>query len=287
LKAFVSDVQLYGLIRGVLLPSLVAAVLYVLARFVPGRLGMALRAGSVAGAVLLAYILLIGMPAWPVGGSPSGIIAASALAAVWPLLEGAVARRVWMARFLMLAVIAIVVLKPLLASWATLDSVRYLLYATFVGIIAWAVIERGSEQMYPSSTLAVLLVMCAGSAAAIAMGGSLSLGQLAGALAAAVGVAMVLALMQFLRPGFTEMNGAVVALLFAIWLAFGFYTDMNWEKQAPLLAPLAIFVIRSMIGRLGQNKIKDAVWSVLFALIPVAWALYRNYQAATAVPGPG
>jgi hypothetical protein len=283
----VSELQLHGLIRGVLLPGAVAGILYVLARFVPGRLRDTFRTTAIAAAVFLAYVLLIGAPSWPLGGSPSGILVAVFLASLWPIFESMVGRRIWLARYLMLAMIAIVVLKPFLTmTWPMAQGAQILLTVTLLALAVWTMVERGAEQMYPAGTLAVLLMMCVGSAVSFGLGGSASLAQIAGALAVAIGVALLLSLLSFLKPGRTELNAAVLPILMALWLCHGFFVEINWMSQAWVLAPLAVFIYRSYIATVPATPFKDALISGLIAAIPVAWGVYSAIQREIPVSTP-
>jgi hypothetical protein len=96
-----------------------------------------------------------------------------------------------------------------------------------------------------------------------------------------VGVALVLSLFQFLRAGRTELNAAIIPILMALWLAHGFFVDINWMEHGWLLVPLAVFIYRSYVATTPTSPLKDAIISGLLAAIPVAWGIYNAFQHST------
>lgn len=278
-KVCVSEVVFYILIRGVILPAAVCGLIYVIARFTPELFRQALRSAGLAAAVAVAFVLLIGLPAGKWTGSPWGVFPALLVAAAWPLLERQAGRRIWFARYLLLSVVAVLILQPfLMATWNSMESARMIIAAATLSAFAWAVIERGSEQMHPAGSLAALTVMAGGSGAVISMEGSATLGHVAGALAAGTGIAMVLSLVGFLRPGRTEMLGAFVVALTATWIAHGFFVDTDWFGNLILLAPLAIFLARAITTKIPDKAIKDAVFCGMVAALPVGYAVFKSFQ---------
>lgn len=274
-----NDLQLFGLIRGVLLPAAACGGIYLIARLLPGVMRITLRSTGVAVAVAMAFVLLLGIPQWPWFGSPSGVLAAAALVSFSPLLEQSMGRQIWTARLALLAAIAFCVLHPFfIAQWSLADSGKMLLIILSVAGSIWMTVERGSEQMAPVTTIACYIVMAVGAAVTFALEGSASLAQLAGALAAGLGAAFVLGLSPYLQAGRTEINSAVIPLLMALWLAHGFYVDTDWISNAVMLAPLAVFVLRSFVVSKSMSPLKEALFSAGLAAIPVAWFLFQKYQ---------
>lgn len=274
-----SEVGLYLVIRGVLLPAVICGAIYLIARFTPESFRTALRSAGVAAGVGVAYVLLIGWPELPWMGSPRGIFAAVMAASVWPLVEAQTRRRIWLARYLIFSSIAVLILWPfLLSTWNVIQSAQMIIAAATLGVFAWAVIERGSARMHAAGTLAVFAVMAGGSAAIMAMDGSASIGHVAGALAAALGAAMALSLIGFVRPGRTELNATFLLLLGALWIGHGFFVETDWLWNLWILSPVALFMARAMTNKLPDKPVKDAAFCGIVALIPVGFALVKSFQ---------
>ncbi len=274
-----SDIQLFGLIRGVVLPALVSGAIYLIARFTPGVFRQTLRSAGVSAGVFLAFILLLGPPSWPWAGSPLGILAACVFASMWPLVENLAGRRIWFTRYIGLALVSVVVLKPFIfLNWTTLQAAQVVIAIASVGAIVWLVLDRASENMHTAGTLASYVVMATGLAITMAMEGSASLGQMGGALCAALGAPLVLALFGFVRPGRSELNGAFLIIFLSLALAHGFYADTNWYWNLWLVSPLIYLMARSFTAAMPSSPIKDALLSAVISAIPVGYALFTTYR---------
>jgi len=275
----VSDLQVFGLIRGVVLPALVVGAIYLIARFTPGAFRQTLRSAGVAGGVMLAYILLIGPPTWPWVGSPSGVVIACLAGSVWPMIEGGLGRRIWIGRFIGLAIVTVVLLKPFMFTiWSGVSSAQVLLSVLSVGTFFWMILDRASVRMHTAGLLATLIVMAAGAAATFAMEGSASIGQLSGALGAALGAACILSLFAFLRPGRSELNGVFLLVFVALVLAHGFFAETDWYGNLWIVAPVVYLLARGLIKKMPTTAFKDVLVSSAISLVPVAFALIKSYQ---------
>jgi hypothetical protein len=130
-----------------------------------------------------------------------------------------------------------------------------------------------------SSQLVLTIVAC-GTGAALMLSGSMLLGQLAMALAAALGATMVVA---FLLPKGTEGRGIVpvsAALLASFWLCGCFYADL--PIASALLLGAAPFPALLLIALSEKKHIswKDILLRAGVVVIPVALSVFIAFRAS-------
>ncbi|MGE0764522.1 MAG: hypothetical protein AB7N80_14700, partial [Bdellovibrionales bacterium] len=254
-----NDFYLHTILRGIAVPMVVGGAVYILARVTPTFIRDTLRGAGLAAAVLFSYILLLGMPDWPLTGSPKGVVSALLVASIWPLLEAMGTRRLWWKRFALIAAVNLVCLRPLVESaWSLQSSLTILLGLTSTVVLIWFAIDRGSQQMQPSAVLAALAVISGTSAAFMWLTDHGGLAKLGGALAAALAIMTLLSLIRALRAQ-RELNSVAVIALTAIWCTYAFYTDISWTKMIWLAGPFIWFVIRDILNWSGGTPVKDTI----------------------------
>lgn len=192
------------------------------------RLRTSLDAVAVSVGYLTAHLLLRGVPSWPpaeavdwvlVIGLAAGLgslgIALSRSDRLWP----------WAAAAVLLApALTVLVLLPVSEfQWSALQGALSEAGIAALGVVlAFSVVGQASHK--PEFGLAISLVAAAfGSALAIGLSGSASLGVLAGA----AGAGLLPAALWVLRRPISRASVLPFAiLLFGLWLTAAFYTDV-------------------------------------------------------------
>lgn len=144
------------------------------------------------------------------------------------------------------AAAALLVVQPLITPqrWGVGETALRLVAVTGANVLAWTAIRALAHKERGASLAAGLSLLAASAAAVITLAGLASAGQLAGAMAAALGAAVIL---LCLRPGAARLQGAapVLALLIVGHLSVGMlYGEMPAESYLLLaVAPLALFAV--------------------------------------------
>jgi hypothetical protein len=205
----------------------------------------------------------------------AGVVGAIESGASW----GPVAR--WSCRGLLVAALLGLMLRPLVAhSWSTGGAAARLVLVAAAALAAWALAAALPGRTTPSAGWLVLCVTAVGAALALALSGSLALGQLAGSLAAALGAAWVVSLL----PGGQAVPGAGIAVpalvLGGLVLSGRFYSELP-ASSALLLAAApgaALGLPPRPAGARGGTV--HALVPGLLALVPaaaaVAWAWWTS-----------
>ncbi|HTE05358.1 MAG TPA: hypothetical protein VK824_04110, partial [Planctomycetota bacterium] len=121
--------------------------------------------------------------------------------------------------------------------------------------LAWSALEGLATPAVRAGPLLLLWLLAAGCAAVLAISGSLVLGKLAGALAAALGAAIVLGVR---RPGAATLLGAAppVALTLGALLVAGMRLASVPPRAALALLAAAVsaFAVRLLAGRAARSR---------------------------------
>ena len=282
------------LLTGVLAPALAAGVLLGLGWKVWRREdadsdGRWSGAPALAIAFLLTFYLLSGMPVSLLPDSPrtpTGLdwLAWLAVPAIFLLpLEQKLGR--W--KHLLRGVVAIAMVRLVLntAFESTFEANaggRWLAGLSALYVLLWAALTRVCGQRTGASSPLVLWTMAAGLAVLAALTGSAKIGQLGGALAAALGAATVLA---WCRPRLTLAGGGVgLALLLLFGLGMNAHVYSYTESTEILLiasAPLFALLADLPPLRFKRPALRTLV-VVLLTALPIGIAITRAAMAFAA-----
>lgn len=271
-----NEFQLHGLLRGVLVPGFVSGVIYLAARLAPLSLRESLRNGGALAGFVASYILLVGLPHWPLTGSPNGLWSAIVIVAIWPTLEQFIDRRVWFKRYLAIAIVSLAILRPLVDGlWSLSDTTTHIVFIAAGATLVWYLLERGLERMRPAAVTGSCVVLGAGAAAMMFFEGSALLAQMTGAWCAILGAVTFLSLWQWLKPS-RELLPFTVILGSGLVTAHVFYVNSSWNNWLWICLPLLWFVGRGMVKNSWSAK-KDLAFSVLIMALPVAIGVFRAF----------
>lgn len=279
-----NEFQLHGLIRGVLVPGGVAGVIYLLARFVPSSMRQSFRAAGLVAGLAVSYLLLLGMPHWPVTGSPNGLWSALLLVAVWSTFEQYVDRRIWFKRYLGVVLVAICVLRPLVIGlWDTPTSAQTIAIISAVATLIWFVVERAADRMKPAAAPLAMIVIATGAAAMMFFEGSASLAQLTGAWCATMGAVAVLSLWPLMNPGREYQTYALLTGV-ALWVGHAYFVDTLFENWMWIALGFSWLVLRAFVRWQLPLK-RDLLFTFLFTALPIGIGVFRAYGRFTADGG--
>jgi hypothetical protein len=278
--------------QGVLLPVLVAAAV-LLAGLRPWRRpGAEGRGGwwgawALAAAFFAASWALRGRPHLPAREATEWIpwLAVPAAAAALPLARRLPGWGTWLARGALSLALSVLLLLPLLRhTWSAGAGTAWIAGLAAAVLLLWWALEGLAARLRDPSVPLVLLGVASGSGAVLMLSGSALLGQLAGALAAALGP---LWLVSWWRKDAGLGRAAVpvvVVVLAGLWMAGRFYADLPAASAAllALAGPAAWTVLLPPVRRL-------ALWARLAigaaaVIVPLAAALVLTLRASP--PGP-
>lgn len=273
------EAHLSNIIQGVLLPALIGGGAFLISQLLPGILRSTVRVAGVAGGLLVSYVLLIGVPEWPLAGSPKGIAATALVATLLPLIDERNVQRVWLRRFIIIALIAVVCLNPFVpSSWGYMASLQTVSLIATIGVFIWYFSDRAASQMHPSSQLVVWLLTLTAASLHFLFEGSASVAQLVGAFCSALGAVFVFTLIPYFRLG-TELNGLLVCVTTSLWLSHLYYSEAQFSVIPWFLAPHLIFVGRIFSKKPMLSKWNELTITSILALLPLAWVVWQSYQA--------
>lgn len=167
-------------------------------------------------------------------------------------------------------------MAPLFGQWSIFETVTYLGGTTIVWLFLWAYLEKLRELSKPAIFNTVLVALPAGAAPVIAVGGTLLIGQLVGALAAALAACWLLDINGSRRIGSRSL-AAVLALPLGGLLVMA-YQFAEVDLLA-LLTVLGLLLIPELYRRVMGNQQFGYWWVSLqvavLSLIPIGLALWR------------
>jgi hypothetical protein len=271
---------------GVALPALAAAGWYVVTR---ARLRAGGAAWVAALALLSAYVVghvgLLGRPPFPPREAAHWTLWVACVAGALSLAEAASPPRLEGAlRWALRAAVAAGGLYGMLAvliehSWGPWAGALGVAGSTGAALVGWAALERSfvARPGHPATPWWALSSIAAGAALALALTGSLSLGQLAGALAAGLGVTAAAALI-LRSPRFVPAAGPVpVWILTGLLTAGVCFSSLPWSSALLLaLAPATLLVIPPAPGSRSRE-----LWRAAGILLPVGAAVLVAASSAS------
>lgn len=235
-------------LTGVGLAALVAA----LELWIGGRRGCALALGTGYALGHAAVRGWLGASPVPIPVPPVDVIDwlpwLALAAGFWGLIEASSRRWRWrwLGRLVLTGAVLGLVLGPLARNGWSWPVLAARLVGLGVGVLwVWGLLDARDERLAGGALLTVLAMVAGGSSLALALSGSLVLGELAGVLTAAV-VALRFGLGR--DPGSTAARGlmaVVVVVLAGLLLAGRFYSETPTSAALVLaVAPLAAWIDR-------------------------------------------
>ncbi|MDR3636316.1 MAG: hypothetical protein P4L84_21115 [Isosphaeraceae bacterium] len=272
------------LVKCLLLPGAVALVLFLVFRWLAGRIGATPNDGGVAAAASLAFAYAAGhaaiaAPAFPpvdVTDRVSWIARASLLAA---LASSAAAERPlwrWVNRVLFSALTVVAMIGPILAERSqTWTGLLWIVAVVAVFVFSWANIDALDDRVSPATLGVSLILIVFGTALALAVSGSVVLGQLCAALGASLVVVVALARGSTLRAGLGPVCSTVLG---ALLIDGGVYSELPAAVAVLLTAaPLTLWTARlPVLVRLRGWQRTLAV--ALMTILPVALAVVLSFS---------
>lgn len=264
-----NEFQLHGLIRGVLVPGALTGIIFLLSRLLPLSLRETVRSGGALAAFACSYVLLVGLPHWPLTGSPNGIWTAIVLVALWTTLEQFVDRRVWFKRYLGIAVISVAILRPLISSaWSMPETATEITLIGAIATVLWFVVERAFERMHSSAVTGGAVVLGVGAAGIMFIEGSALMAQMTGVWCAILGTVTVLGLWSALKAS-RELLTFMVMMAVALVVAHIYFVEASIANWLWIAISFSWFVIRGFIKR-PLSAPKDLALTVLVMALPIA-----------------
>jgi len=166
--------------------------------------------------------------------------------------------------------------------WSAAARIGWLAGLAVGGLLFWTVLDLLAKRSTGAAWPLALGVVAVGSSVVLLYAGSLKLAQLAGALAACLGVAT---LIGWWRPLLSLARGAVpvvAVLLSGLWLAGYFYAEALASSVGLLaLAPLAVCFTATEAWQRLPNWLRNLLFLAAL-LVPVALAVTLAIRAAPA-----
>jgi hypothetical protein len=276
------------MLLGVVLPAAVALAVFVLARTWRrdslGRIGTVLAIG---GGYLAGHLALRGWPPFPPAESTQWLVFLVLLVTFLGAVD--VTSRVpdwvrWAVRAAVSLAVPCLLLQPLVDhAWSPAVAMQWISLTALAIFASWSFLDWLASRTHGATLPLVLLIVSVGTSLVLLFSGSASLGQLAGVLAATMGVSLLLA---FLRPGFSLGHGAVpvaMVLLAGLWINGKFYAEVPTASAAMLiLAPAAIWGVQAAVSKSSRPWQEVAIRSVAVS-IPVLLAVALALQAQPAL----
>ncbi|MBI1923763.1 hypothetical protein HYR99_05885 [Candidatus Poribacteria bacterium] len=242
--------------------------------------GLALGAGYIVG-----HAGVIGWPPFPPVEATQWLVYLAIAASAVGLLEARWGRSTWVrwgVRLLLLGMTLWLLLRPMLKhNWGPGEAVAWLAGLGIALLLFWGGLDALVKRLSGVSLPLTLLIVAAGGSVVLGLSGSLLLGQLEGALAAALGVSLVVA---WWRPAMSLARSAlpvVTVLLAGLWMAGYFYAQV--PAASALL--LAVAPMAAWVGQIPSMR-RAAPWQVNLAraagvLIPVLLAVLLAISASS------
>lgn len=277
------------ILLGVLLPAVVSGVVF----WLEWQLGRRESAWPGALALGLAYGAghwgVIGWPAFPPVDVTHWLPYLALAAMLFGLRDGLWPMPVWQRWALRLTLTGgtlWLLLRPLARnSWTGSQTVWWLAGLGAAFLIVWWQVDTLAERTRGAAIPLALMVLGTGTSIALVLGRSALLGQLAGALTAALGAAWVV---SWFHSGLRLARGAVpviVVLLAGFWLSGYFYAEVPAVTVALLwLAPAGLWAgewSRAQSLKPWQGALVRAAAVLVPMALALGWA-YRDWVAAAA-----
>jgi len=279
-----------ALVFGLVVPALLAAVIVV-----AGRGAATDRLGWLAGAALvLGYVCghvgFLGWPALPARTAEQWIPYAALTALTVSALGHWPARTPrwpgWLMRAAVLGVALVLWLRPTMTyQWTGLASSGWLAGLLGLALGVCFGLERVLPALDPRAAWVAILCTLAGLAAALALSGSLALGEIAGSAAAAAGGGFVASLGPTRRPIGRTSILALVTLLSGFLVCGAFYSEL--PRASALLLLGAPFAARAVPRSLAQRSPWAGILAAGAVVLLVAAIAVAVAVASSPPLGPG
>jgi hypothetical protein len=264
---------------GAIVAGTVALVAAMLARWLrvnwAKQLAFALAVGA---GYAMGHAKCAGWPVFPPGDATHWLLFSALASIAFGFVFGLFPERwasSWLASFgvLLLGTLSLLLAPKFKHGWTIGQGVLWIATLTLAAVVmAWSLnaILRPRESRFP---LLWLLVICGGTSAALAMSGSMLLGQLAAVLAA-----VVLGIMVASAAGAPVECAVVPALstLFIGVVACGyFYAELPWSSALLLVLAPALALLA-----LGKPSLRQDLLRAVLVAAPVAAAIVLVFRAS-------
>ena len=176
----------------------------------------------------------------------------------------------WSLRLVLTGLMLWLTLKPMVQySWSRPQAAAWFAALGLAALLFWGLVDSlAGRKSGPGLTLCLLIVSVEG-AALLGLSGSAMLGQLSGALAAALAP---IALIVLWRPAHSLPRGAVAVYVMAssaLWLNGYFYAELTWFNALLLtIAPLGAWAGHARLARrLGSRQAALIGPALAFAML--------------------
>ena len=281
-----------NIMAAILVPAVVAGITWVISWRMWRRRSLAPR-GHWGGAVgiglgfVSANMVLVSWPPFPPNTAAQWLVYLAVAASALALYEGKLRRSpawLWRFRFALSAVFMLILLRSMIMyTWTDPQALFWIAIIIPTTASVWKYLDDLAKRRTGAALPMSLWLVCAVAGVCLLVSGSALLGQLAGALAAMLGAAVLLGLWA---RGFTLSGGgiSVFVLLYAGLLWQGcFYSELPIASGGLLfVAPLAAWVGEMQaIARLSPKK--AALARLTATAIPLAIAAALAFWAAGGV----
>ncbi len=268
---------------GLGVPALLAATLVAIARSVaPDRAGW-IAGVALGGGYVLGHGGFLGWPAFPARVAEQWIPYAAALAALAGVLAAVTPRWLaWILRGGLLGAALALWLRPVMTyRWSGAASAAWLCGLLALALAMCVSLDRVLPALAPAAAWSALVTTFGGTAVALALSGSLALGELAGSAAAAAGGGLAASLFVTGRAIGRDSVLVVVALSSGLLLCGTFYSELPRLSAVLLfLAPLASRVVPA--GVHARSRLRGAVAAATAVGLVVAVGAALAFAASPA-----
>ena len=281
-----------NIMAAILVPAIVAGITWVISWRMWRRRSLAPRGhwGGTVGIALgfvSANVVLVSWPPFPPNTAAQWLVYLAVAASALMLYEGKSRRNpswLWRFRFTLSAAFMLILLRSMIMyTWTDPQALFWIAAIIPTTAAVWKYLDDLAKRRTGAALPISLWLVCAVAGFCLLVSGSALLGQLAGALAATFGAAIVLGLWA---RGFTLSGGgiSIFTLLYAGLLWQGcFYSELPIASGVLLfVAPLAAWVGEMQsIARLSPKK--TALARLTATAVPLAIAVALSVWAAGGV----
>ncbi len=234
--------------------------------------GIAIAAGFAAG-----YVSILGWPPLAPAAADQWLIHIGFGAAIIGIFETLYRDASWVIRVAVrwtasAAMVWLLAQSRIEYAWSGSESVIIVIGLGAALTAGWSVIDRARHEVQGAAVPLALLALTAGAAGTLVVSGTASMGQTAGALAAALGAVMVGAWLFPQRMPLVSVLPVAVLLLGAHWLVAYFYASMPTATLALLLVAPVMILVGALATRRSQSGLIRALALAIAVTIPVAAA---------------
>ena len=285
------------ILRSLLLPGLAAGVVLLIGTRPWRKQGRApnrwIGAAAVGTAYLVGHLAVAGWPGWVPLRATGWLLHIAAAAVAVALVESRAATPTWL-RWLLrvgLAVVAawLLLRVPVANQWSAGKAALYLGGVALGMLSAWVCLDRATAANDPRLALLLLLILATTGAIVVVLSGSLLVGQLGVVLAAAMGAALVFAMLFPGAVAVPSMVPPIAAVAWASWTIALLFADMPTMAALLLgLAPATMFAAdRAVAERLGGYLAAAVRLAAVTLCLAGALGVAADHYFAGEAPGAG